>query len=324
MNAWKTRIPFPVFFGGGFYTIRDKIDTYLPRSYNPSMTRRVASIVVITLGCVLIAVGCTSNASDVPGSMESQLQSGAPIYAQTCATSTCHGTQGEGIKSDNGFKVWPLVGKEFQSRHPNAQIVFDVIRSGGERNLLALTDQQIYDAIAYQLRQNQITLESPLTAENAFTTYGGSMSGDSQGGLFPPSDNAVITNPPLLRDLPIAAENERLQLQVDQAAQASAIGTTRPPEGGAFLILVIVFNDLDDEPITVSPDHLKLFTPGGDLLEPQSINIHSAIEKFHTQTIKPQYGTVGLVVFTLSAPENFDQLMYDDGAGDRITLALRL
>lgn len=279
-------------------------------------------MIVVALGCILITMGCasaTSDASAIPISIESQLASGAPIYAQNCATSTCHGTQGEGIKSGNGFKAWPLVGDEFQSRHPNAQIVFDVIRSGSERNLLTLTDQQIYDAIAYQLSQNQITLESPLTADNAFETYGGSMSGDPQDGLFPPSDNAVIMTPPVTRALPIAAQNDRLRIQVDQIAQASAIGN----DNGAFLILVLVFNDLGDEPIAVGPDYLSLSTPGGELLQPQQINIQSAIEKFHTRTIKPQHGTVGLVVFTLSTPENFDQLIYDDGGGDRIALALK-
>src|SRR3990172_6030837 len=141
------------------------------------MIRRMISVIAAVLGGILLTISftyarqATSNTSSTPASVESQLVSGAPIYAQSCATSTCHGTQGEGIRSGDGFKVWPLVGDEFQSRHPNAQIVFDVIRSGSERNLLALTDQQIYNAIAYELSQNQITLESPLTADDAFMTF---------------------------------------------------------------------------------------------------------------------------------------------------------
>ena len=149
------------------------------------------------------------------------------------------------------------------------------------------------------------------------------MSGQAQGGLFPPSDNATLVKMPFMRDLPIAAKNEVLQLQLDQIAQASGIGNAKPPAGGVFLILVIVFNDLGADPIAVSPDHLRLSTLDGDLLEPQSINIHSAIEKFHTQTIKPYYGTSALVVFTLSAPEQFDQLIYDDQTGNRLTLDLK-
>jgi hypothetical protein len=212
-----------------------------------------------------------------------------------------------------------LVGKDFQSRHPNAEIVFDVIRSGGERNLLALSDQQVYDAIAYELRQNEITLASPLTAENAFTTYGGAMSGKGQGGLFPPSDNAVLFDTLLAGDLPMIAQNEALRLQVDQIVEASAIGSGK----GTFLILVIKFSNLDDQPITLRPAYLSLSTPGGENLKLQSINIHSAIEKFHEQTIKPQHGTVGLVVFHLTAPDQFDYLIYDDGGGKPIRMALK-
>ena len=145
------------------------------------------------------------------------------------------------------------------------------------------------------------------------------MTGKTQIGLFPPSDNVTLMDTPITLDLPIIAQNNKLHLQLDQIAQASAISNNQ----GAYLILVIVTNDLDSEPITVSPDYLNLSTPRGELLKPQSINIHSAIEKFHEQTIKPQHGTVGLVVFTLSAPDGFNQLMYDDGAGNRLTLALK-
>ena len=211
------------------------------------------------------------------------------------------------------------MGDEFQSRHPNAQIVFDVIRSGSERNLLGLTDQQIYDAIAYELSRDQIKLDLPLTADNAFATFGGKMSGEAQGGLFPMSDNANLIDLPPIRDLPIVAENKRLRVQVDQIAQASRFGDDQ----GVYLILVLAFSDLDHEPSNVSPNHLNLLTSSGELLEPQPVNIKSAIEKLHTRTIKLNYGTVGLVVFNLPAPDQFDQLIYDNGAGDRLTLALK-
>jgi hypothetical protein len=302
------------------------IDTRLPRSYNRQMPRRLISVIGVASGFILLTISCTSTrntSNEIPTSVESQLASGGPIYTQTCATSTCHGLRGEGIRSGDGFKAWPLVGDEFQSRHPNAQIVFDVIRSGGERNLLALTDQQIYDSIAYQLKQNQITLDFSLTVENAFATHGGGMSGEAQGGLFPPSNNSVMIRIPDIRHLPFAIQNERLYLQVDQLAQTTAIGNVKSPNGGAFLILVMMFSDLDDQPITLSPAHLSLTTPGGEHLKPQSINIHSAIEKFHEQTIRPQHGTVGLVVFALTASDQFDQLIYDDGADEQLRLTLK-
>ncbi len=299
------------------------IDTCHLRSYNPFMNRRLVPLVVVLLGWMLLVPGCAANASDKPPSVESQLASGTPIYTQTCATSTCHGTQGAGIPSASGFKAWPLVGDEFQTRHPNAQIVFDVIRSGDEPNLRALTDQQIYDAIAYQLNQNQIMLDSPLTSGNSFTTFGGKMSGKAQGGLFPPLDNATLIDLPLMRHLPLVAENSGFRLQIDQIAEASAIGTTKPAENGVFLIVVFVFTDLDQAPLTLNPNALGLSTPDGKLLAPQPVNIHSAIERLHEQTIKPQHGTAALIVFALPSPDGFDQLIYDDGTGGRLAVELR-
>jgi hypothetical protein len=289
------------------------------------MNRRLAAIFPLVLGCILTANGCIypgkagSDLNGVPLSVENQLERGAPVYQQTCATSTCHGLQGEGIRSGNAFKVRPLLGEEFQLRHPNAQIIFDVVRSGDETNLRALTDQEIYNAIAFQLSLNQVRLEVPLAAANAFAAHGGAMSGGAQQGIFPPLENVVLRDTPLMFGTPLAAQNDRLRLQVDQITEASAVGNSR----GAFLILVMLLSDLDDQPITVSPDHLTLANPDGELLMPQSIAVHSAIEKFHSQTIVPLHGTVGLVVFTLSGPTKFDRLVYDDEAGNRLILALK-
>lgn len=284
------------------------------------MTNSIKLVAIVTLGLLLVSVGCTPNIGAEPLSVESQLASGERIYRKTCATSNCHGTQGQGIRSGDDFKVWPLVGAEFQSRHPNAQVVFDVIRSGNEKNLLALTDQQVYDSIAYELAQNQIPLAAPLVADNAFATYGGAMSGEVDGGLYPPSDNiqGIETTPPL--ELPISANSEGLRIQVDQLAQAGAIGNNQ----GDFLILVIFFNVLGSQPVELNPEHLNLSTPDGELLKPASIKVRSAIENFHLQTIRPEHGTVGLVVFNLNAHDGFDGLIYDDGdAGNRVILRLR-
>lgn len=149
------------------------------------------------------------------------------------------------------------------------------------------------------------------------------MSGRAQNGLFPPSDNIVIRDTPPTHLLPFAAENDRLRIQVDQLTEASAIGNIKPPVGGAFLIFVFAITDLDQSSITVSPDHVRLTTPTGEMLQPQSIDLHSAIEKFHVQTIKFEHGTAGWAIFTLSAPEQFDQLIYDDQAGNQLKLNLK-
>ena len=149
------------------------------------------------------------------------------------------------------------------------------------------------------------------------------MSGRAQAGLYPPSDNATLIDPPPLRDLPIVSQNSKLRIQIDQIAEASTIGKSKPPDGGVFLIMVFVFTNLGQAPLIVTPNYLRLSTPEGDLLQPQSVNIHSAIERFHEQTIKPQHGTAALVVFALTASDGFDQLVYDDGTGDRLALALK-
>jgi hypothetical protein len=290
---------------------------------------RKSGLTVSLLGCAflllnsLFACNLKTVTSSPPASIESQLASGAPIYHQTCATSSCHGTDGEGLRFGNGFSVWPLVGDDFQTRHPNAQIVFDVIRSGDEPNLRALTDQQIYDSIAYELSQNNISIQVPLTAANAYQIFGGQMSGSNVDGFYPPLGNYQPAATPPHVNLPISTEGGDLYLQVDQIAAASAIGGTKPPAGGAFLMLVFVLVDRGQAPITVSPESLSLTTPSGDILLPHAIDPHTAIEKFHTQTIQPQHGTAALAIFSLPVPDQFDRLIFSDKQGNRLERSLK-
>ena len=292
------------------------------------MTRK-SGLIVPLLGCAflllngLYACNLKTVTNSPPTSIESQLTSGGQIYHQTCATSSCHGTDGAGLRAGGGFSVWPLVGADFQTRHPNAQIVFDVIRSGDEPNLRALTDQQIYDSIAYELRQNNIPLQAPLTAANAYQTFGGQMLGSKVDGFYPPLGNYELTAVPPHADLPLSAKGGDLRLQVDQIAAASAIGGTKAPPGGTFLMLVCVLTDRGQAPITVGPENLSLATPDGDILLSQTIDPRTAIEKFHTQTIQPQHGTAALAIFSLPAPDQFDRLIYADKNGNRLELSLK-
>ena len=87
--------------------------------------------------------------------------------------------------------------------------------------------------------------------------------------------------------------------------------------------MMLVFNDLENEPTTVSPDHLTLSTPGSDLLQPQPINIQSSIERFHKRTIKRQHETTAPVVFALTARGQFGQLVYDNQDANLLALALK-
>jgi mono/diheme cytochrome c family protein len=284
---------------------------------------------ILLLGCALFlleglaACNPTSATSLPPASVESQLAGGASIYTQTCATSSCHGKDGEGIRDGNGFSAWPLVGADFQVRHPNAEIVFDVVRSGGEPNLRALTDQQIYDSIAYELSQNHISLQAPLTAANAYNTFGGRMSGDTGDGFYPPLGNYEPAATPPHADLPLSTANGVLRLQVDQIAAAKTIGDSDPPPGGALLMVVFVLADTGQAPIPVGPENLRLTTPGGDVLLPQTVDPRTAIEKFHKQTIQPQHGTAALAIFSLPASDQFDRLIYSDEGGNQMELRLK-
>src|SRR5436190_6598863 len=104
--------------------------------------------IVLLFACTTSPVALTATQSaGVIDTVDGQVARGELIYQQTCAT--CHGLQGEGKRLGDTFAIWPLVGEGFQARNPNAQVVFDVVRSRNEPSLRALTDAQIYDAIAY-------------------------------------------------------------------------------------------------------------------------------------------------------------------------------
>ena len=88
-------------------------------------------------------------------------------------------------------------------------------------------------------------------------------------------------------------------------------------------MLVFVLTDTGQTPITIGPENLSLTTPAGDILMSQETNPRTAIEKFHTQTIQPQYGTAALAIFSLPAPDHFDRLIYSDKQGNRLELSLK-
>ena len=119
---------------------------------------------------------------------------GEPIYAQGCATEKCHGTDSEGIPAGDSFTAWPLVGELFQQRNPNAQVVFDVVRSGNEPNLRQMTDQEVYDAIAYELSLNGVAWSEPLMDGNAAGVSGVGMAGSTGYSLYPPLDGVLLAN----------------------------------------------------------------------------------------------------------------------------------
>jgi hypothetical protein len=259
-----------------------------------------------------------------PPSVADQLARGARLYAAGCATARCHGAHGEGIRSGEGFQVWPLVGPGFQRRNPNAQVIFDVVRSGSERSLRAMTDQQIYDAIAYELSLNGARLQSVLTGGHAADVASGPAASDSRPDPLHPPPRGVRFSPSSAapRAPPHAAGNSHLRLRIDQMARATAIGHRSAPAGGAFALVVIALQDSTDRPIAVEPRRLRLRTSAGAKLEPGDLDLEYAVERLRPQTISPGHGTAAVAVFALPAGATPVELTYDDGTGHALSVEL--
>lgn len=286
----------------------------------------VFSLCALCVLCGSILMACAApTAAPTPtpnvGTVADQLARGAPLYAQNCATAACHGAKGEGIRAGDSFSAWPLVGAAFQARNPNAQVVFDVVRSGDEQNLRAMTDQQMYDAVAFEQSQNGAALSAPLTAQNAATTPGGNAS-FNPAAIYPPLDHVRYLAPPTPPRAFYDASNDYVALRVDQIAQASSIGNATPP-GGVFVLMIFAMQDLTNQPLAIDPKFLRLFDSAGNASAPQPIDFNFPIEQFHPIAVQPAHGTAAIVVFPLATNAAPDKLVYDDATGHSLTLSLK-
>lgn len=244
------------------------------------------------------------------GSAADQIARGQAIYVRDCATAQCHGVQGEGIRSGAGYRVWPLVGPEFTQRNPTAQVIFDVTRSGPEREMRALSDQEHYDAIAYELALNGVQLAEPVTAANAATVLSGAgASKPAPGTLFPPPGNATLAGGGAFQ-LPAVAQDDLWRLSVTQAALASHIGGQPAPNEGRFLIAVFFLETRAAGSVAVTPADLALQTTTGEQLAPQDVALDFAVARFGQQTIEPGSGVSGHAVFVLPAGAQAASLRY--------------
>jgi hypothetical protein len=246
-----------------------------------------------------------------PGTVAAQLSRGETVYRRGCAIAACHGEDGEGIRSNDHFQVWPLVGREFQSRNPSAQVIFDVVRSGGEKSLRALTDQQIYDAIAYELSLNGVSLSEPIVADNApFISSGSASAGQPTGTLFPPAANITMLTGWDAPALPVSAEDAALRIRLTQIRLASSIGGKAPPGGGSYVLTIFTLEDLTDHPIEVGPQYLSLVTKKGEILKPLEINLGYPVTRFYPQSIRYEHGTAALAIFALPDISKMEYLLY--------------
>jgi mono/diheme cytochrome c family protein len=253
-----------------------------------------------------------------------QLIQGETLYQQNCATESCHGVSGEGIRSGDTFKDWPLIGEVYQLRNPNAQVVFDVARSGGEANLRLLSDQQIYDAIAYELSLNGVELDERLTSQNAAQIRSGPASPQADWGeIYPPVGNAKLLPGLLTPEGSLQGDNGLLAIRADQLGLAENIGGKTPQAGGRFAILVIAIQHLGGEALEVDPRFLRLDDTAGNACEPLEIGLAYPMVRFRRQTIEPGHGTAGVVIFGLTGAEMPERLVYNGPDGGPIVVPLR-
>lgn len=276
-------------------------------------------------GSLIFVVFFVASCAQTPASpVADQLSRGQAIYEQGCATAACHGISGEGIRGENGFRAWPLVGEDFQRRNPTAQVVFDVVRSGGEASLRALTDQQVYDSIAWELSLNGVEFNEPLDAQNApDLTSGAAAEKPEPGGLYPPPGNARLIPESSLQPapaLPAYVENNDLRIRLTQFALAASIGEKDPPPGGSYVIVVFTLEVLAGHPLEVGPQHLRLVTEEGQELEPLEIGLDLPVARFYPQTIQPEHGTAALAIFALPETAEIRDLRYSPPAGQQLIL----
>lgn len=144
---------------------------------------------VLAVLALMVAGGGLTRASATPGSSHlrpgtafaAQSAEGGPIYQHECLN--CHGPTGAGVVGKNE----PSDGTRFQQRNPTALVIFDVVRSGREKHLRALTDDQIWQAIAAELARQGVDLgDQRLSAANAATVRTGDGAQLNPRIFFPP------------------------------------------------------------------------------------------------------------------------------------------
>jgi mono/diheme cytochrome c family protein len=282
-------------------------------------------IALILLGgmCSSLLIACGGSGAaptSSVGTVEDQLARGAPLYVQNCATSACHGTHGQGVREGSSFHAFPLVGKELQQRDPNAQVIFDVVRSGGEQNLRAMTDQQIYDAIAYELSQNGEQLTKPITGENAAATTTG-QAATGPAAIYPPLSGIAFLTPVTKPGGSWSAAGDNVALRVDQIGETGAVGQARAPDGGTYVIIVFALQALA-HPIAFAPQYLNLYDKAGRGHAPEPVALSWPIEQVHRLTVQPGHGTAAIAIYALAGGAHYDRLAYDDGAGHPVSIKL--
>ena len=287
-------------------------------------TFRAAALLGAALA-IALAGGAASNAARAGAE---QRDRGRPIYEASCAQGQCHGADGVGQPP----RIWPAVGADFQRRNPNAQVIFDVIRSGEEPELRALADQQIYDAVAWELWLNGVDLgPTELSAQNAAAI--GSGPAARPLALAPPLDLAPFGVPPPTpsfynQALSTSDEavrrgaNDRLLLRVAQAATVDRLGEQAAADGRVFAVAVLFVVGRGPDPVAVDPAFVRLEDDGGALYEALPYRIPHAIDTFHRRDVDAEHGLAGILAFDLPSAIRPVALRYADPAAPELRVPL--
>jgi hypothetical protein len=285
---------------------------------------RIFITALVLLIITIAGAACVEQKSPTPEPMtfDKQAVLGRPVYYQNCATTLCHGTDSKGSPKGASSQVRQLIGVQFLERNPNTQVMFDIVRSRSDPNLLTLTDDQVYQAVAFDLTLNQIQLKEAITPKNAETLPpGGSQ---KTGQLYPPAIGISLLSTTSGPSLPKVASNSSLGLRVDQLAFTGAVGTYTPTkEGGTFVIVVLTLKNLGNKPINVDPKFLSLTDSNGNKHNPQSLNFNYPIVRFHAEQIQPQYSYSGYAIFGLAKATSYKSLTYDNGSGNPLSVELK-
>jgi hypothetical protein len=282
----------------------------------------ITALVLLIITVVVSACVDTESPTPEPMTFDKQAVLGRPIYYQNCATTLCHGTDSNGTPKGASSQVRPLIGAQFLKRNPNTQVMFDIVRSRSDPNLLALTDDQVYQAVAFDLTLNQIQLKEAITPLNAESLPpGGSQ---KTGQLYPPAIGISLLDTTSGPSLPKLATNSSLALRIDQLAFTGAVGTYTPTkEGGTFVIVVVTLKNLTDKPINIDPKFLSLTDSNGNKHNPQSLNFNYPIVRFHAEQIQPQNSYSGYAIFGLAKATSYKKLTYDSGSGNPLSVELK-
>ena len=143
--------------------------------------RRILAVVLAPVAVSAAITALLPSRSGAQSSFAAQAAAGRETYALTCLE--CHGDHGQGVPG----KTEPTEGSLFQDRDPTALVIFDVVRSGREPNLRALTDDQVWAAIAAELAANGVDLgDRTLGADNAAGVRTGPAAHPDRSRFVPP------------------------------------------------------------------------------------------------------------------------------------------